>query len=618
MKRYLVIAAFLSLFAITPVFAAEEGLGQTPFGDPTGGTNGGSCDFTAIKDSLYETESGGALEASYRKQGPMTRYGQARGRYQFVEETQNRMLSQHPECTPNGQNCYGANIYNQECWQTQECLMDLNLAKNLDSIRSNPDCQAIMGTTIQGKRVTQRYGTQISDPCVVTESGLAAAWHLGGDDACANIKNGYCGGWGDFDGNGGGCTNMGTSESWYICQHGSLPMPGQCTPAPGQSGSYDPGTSDPTLTLKQLESLIGQGDEGFINTGGTIKGNWVASLMLMAEQFTANMAYQLKAIGMFFDAKEQLEAQRDFQERVAEAHRDYHPSEQMCTFGTFSTNLASTQRRADLTRDAISEEGIDREIGGGDGKGNTGSTDTLSRIKQFRDKYCNPKDNGHGLALLCPNETDADMQNRDIDYTRTVDMPLTLDVNLTDNETTDDEETIFALIDYLFMHDPIPRVPKDALKLQKYQYHYQNLRSIVAMRGVARNSVANIIALKSASPEQASQSGPYLKALMKEMGLAEDEVEKLLGENPSYYAQMEFLTKTIYQNPSFYSNLYDKPANVKRIRAAMKAIKLMNDRDIHMALVRREMLLSMMLELRLRERAGLVYDATENALFKEN
>src|SRR5690606_26127174 len=107
-----------------------------------------------------------------------------------------------------------------------------------------------------------------------------------------------------------------------------------------------------------------------------------------------------------------------------------------------------------------------------------------------------------------------------------------------------------------------------------------------------------------------------LKALMKEMGLPDDEVEKVLGENPSYYAQMEFLSKKIYQNPNFYTALYDKPANVERIRAAMTAVKLMNDRDIHAAMLRREMLLSMMLELRLRERADVIYRDTNSAIYK--
>lgn len=599
MRKILCLAFMLTaIFASAPAIATdEEWLADNP-------QSGGQCDWNPIKESLAKTESCSGVQKGYTTEGPMTKYGRARGKYQFVEETQNNMLKRYPECS-GGHDCRGANIYNQVCWPAQECLMDRLLAENLDRARKDPDCQALIGQAVSGPTPKKDCSGRYTCTGTVTWSGIAAAMHLGGSDACANVR---ANGVGDNDGH--------TSESGYMCEHSGVAVPQDCTPP-----AYDPGTAPPTLTLPQIEFLENTGDTGFINTGGTIKQNWVAGLMLMAEQFSVNMEAQLEAIGMLWDAKDQQEAQRDFQRKVAEAHRDYQPSEQMCTFGSFSTNLASTHRRADLTRTALSQEILQRETAAGDSKGKDLDSDSLSRLKQYRDTYCNKADNGNGLSMLCPKEIDPDMQNRDINYTTAIDQPLTLDINLTDTETTKDEQTIFALIDYLFMHDPMPRINRDTLKenvveLRKFQYHYQNMRSIVAMRGIARNSFSNIIALKSASPDQAERSGPYLKALMKEMGLPDEEVEKLLGENPSYYAQMEFLTKRIYQNPNFYSALYDKPANVKRIRAAMSGIKLMNDRDIHAAMLRREMLLSMMLELKLREKADTIYSETQRALFR--
>jgi hypothetical protein len=209
------------------------------------------------------------------------------------------------------------------------------------------------------------------------------------------------------------------------------------------------------------------------------------------------------------------------------------------------------------------------------------------------------------------------MRNRDINYTLTVDAPLSLDVNLTDTVVTDDERAIFALVDNLFAHNVIPNLPAAAMNQPKYQYHYMNVRSLIAMRGVVRSTIANVIALKTASPQAQTSNAPYLGALFREFGINDTEIGLLLGERPSYYAQMELLTKKIYQNPTFYTGLYDKPANVKRIRAAMTAIKLMQDRDIAASLQRREMLLSIMLELRLRKQAESVYTATEKALFDE-
>src|SRR5690606_22986449 len=84
-------------------------------------------------------------------------------------------------------------------------------------------------------------------------------------------------------------------------------------------------------------------------------------------------------------------------------------------------------------------------------------------------------------------------------------------------------------------------------------------------------------------------------------GTNEDEIFELIGEQPSYYAQLEILTKKIYQNPDFYANLYDKPANVERKSTALKAIDLMLDRAMYESQLRREMVLSVLLSSRLRK-----------------
>ena len=79
-----------------------------------------------------------------------------------------------------------------------------------------------------------------------------------------------------------------------------------------------------------------------------------------------------------------------------------------------------------------------------------------------------------------------------------------------------------------------------------------------------------------------------------------DDVYKIIGQDPSYYAQLELLAKKIYQSPEFYSNLYDKPANVARKGVALKAIDLMLDRAIFESQIRQEMSTSVLLSARLR------------------
>lgn len=84
-------------------------------------------------------------------------------------------------------------------------------------------------------------------------------------------------------------------------------------------------------------------------------------------------------------------------------------------------------------------------------------------------------------------------------------------------------------------------------------------------------------------------------------GTSDEDIYKIIGENPSYYAQLELLSKKIYQNPDFFANLYDKPTNVKRKSTAMKAIELMLDRALFESELRQEMMLSVMLSSKLNK-----------------
>ena len=355
--------------------------------------------------------------------------------------------------------------------------------------------------------------------------------------------------------------------------------------------------------------------QGAVNNAPLIEGliTWIESFQKMTAEITTTMFAQVEMIGMFFDAKHQLESQRIFQKRTARAHKDYHPSEQMCEIGTFVRDLANTERRSDLTKTLMTEEMVTRSLATGDVQTVFGkSSDELTRLNQYIVNFCDIEDNYTQNNFLCQGASGAAArQNKDINFTQTLDAPLSLNVDVLDPGASADEQNIFALLDYIFMHNAYPFTSQSKSILLRYVIPYMDMRSVVAMRSVAQNSFANYIALKTAAPAD-STSTPYLFALMREMGLADSEIIRELGARPSYFAQMEVLTKKIYQDPDFYANLYDKPANVKRLRAAMNAIKLMQDRDIHDSLMRREMLLSMILELKLRKKQANLTDTIRN------
>lgn len=444
------------------------------------------------------------------------------------------------------------------------------------------------------------------------------------------------------------------------------------------------------------------------------KKHILPALMLMAEQLTVVGIQQVEMFGTMLDAKHQLETQRLFQQMTAQAHKDYHPSEGMCTFGTTVRSLAASERKSDMTQVGVAGRMMQRQALSGDTVSYMGpASDIESRLVYFAYSFCDKADNSNGLQQLCKNsKIKPARRNIDVDYTRNIEGRLTLDIDFNDpkknrssgeaiaeldkekqeldrgekmleklnafskgrtadkevkdylrdfvnyehsglsdeqkkilKESLDsgsadaamneylknfiipnqesvnenqkeaikraeqdyaksleyvDREDVFALSANLFAHKVAPRFVPEQLatgdgrvKLSAAE-KYMDLRAVFAKRSVAQNSFAALTAMRSSGDDG---SAPYTKALIKELGVAdEDEINELLGEKPSYFAQMEVLTKKIYQNPTFYTELYDKPVNVERKGAAIQAISLMQDRDLYNSLIRSEAVLSVLLE----------------------
>ncbi len=191
--------------------------------------------------------------------------------------------------------------------------------------------------------------------------------------------------------------------------------------------------------------------------------------------------------------------------------------------------------------------------------------------------------------------------NKDVDFSKTLGSTLTLDIDFTEGgsgEPTEDEEDVFSLTSNLFAHSVLPSVAKGLLGTEEGKalpgaYAYMNMRSISAKRSVAQNSIAAMVAERAKGDKEVA---PFLKKLVTELGVKETEVEDILGKEPSYHAQMEVLTKNIYQNPVFFTELYDKPANVLRKGATIRALNLMQERDFYKSQLRSEAVLAIVLE----------------------
>ncbi|MGH1375027.1 MAG: hypothetical protein ACRBCK_01655 [Alphaproteobacteria bacterium] len=372
-------------------------------------------------------------------------------------------------------------------------------------------------------------------------------------------------------------------------------------------------------------------------------------MMRAAEQFTAVAIQQAMTIGMFIDAESQLEAQRLLQELRAQTHKDYHPSVGMCEFGSVMKSIAATERRGEVTAVILSQRSQDRQLGHVDSVGAFGNDlDHAARIIQFKKTYCNVKERGGSTMItICDtdwitgaqtaaatfNAEERERVNKDIDYFTLVDSPWNLTLDFTNEEITDttstpaihneNEQDIMAMASNLFSHSTFPRIPAKLLDnvpnepASNMQKTYLQLRSLVAKRSVAENSFYAISSMKaegqqidptSSGTDQPMSSRVYMEHILEELGVPTAEILGVLGDNPSYYAQMEVLTKKLYQNPDFYTNLYDKPANVERKTVALQAIKLMQKFDMLKSFVRNEASVSILLELAVMELQNEIED----------
>ncbi len=342
-----------------------------------------------------------------------------------------------------------------------------------------------------------------------------------------------------------------------------------------------------------------------------LNNSWMPTFPEMADQFSAVMIHQIFGIGTILDAKHQLETQRLFGQLRAEAHKNYLGSEQMCRYGTNVKSLAATEELARANKRILSQVLQQRLTLRSGSVGERGRYfDQRNRFEQFRRVYCDPQENNAAMrradiptASICMTAAGGPRIGNDMDFTRLIDTRLTLNVNFTDGLMTPDEEDVLALARNVYSHDLIEYKADDVLSRQGNTANILETRSMHALRSVAHNSFSDIVGMKASG---SGTVGPFMSRIVEELGVPAGDIAQFLGANPSYFAQMEVLTRKMYQNPVFYTNLYTKPENLKRTGVALQALQIMHDRDRFEASLRREMLLSTILEMRIREAQEVV------------
>jgi len=398
-----------------------------------------------------------------------------------------------------------------------------------------------------------------------------------------------------------------------------------------QAGVFDPAYANPLYNCNSgtgccvnITSLVrdmfrgqglftGQQDLQIYYYTNTLWPKIETALKQLTNELRNAQYFALAPRGAMLDAQNLNKSLTAIQKQTSQTLVTQTASDQICRFGTLSRSLAASADRSEVVQKTLADGMMHRQLmrkniasefeGAVESKQGRGS-DKIARFNQFKNTFCDPSDSDGTMKGVCGTTTDVRM-NKDIDIARSLFYPQTLDIDFVTSSTTAtaDEENIMALANNLYAHDLPVNLSKSDFKIVSIDGGAESdkkiegvidYRALTAKRSVAQNSFATIAAMKA---EGSGASTQYMKEMIAQLGLDSAGQNTFLGGKPSYYAQMELLTRKIYQSPDFYANLMDSKTNVARQQVAMEGIGLMQDRDIFESLRRSEMVLSTLLEI---------------------
>lgn len=353
---------------------------------------------------------------------------------------------------------------------------------------------------------------------------------------------------------------------------------------------------------------------------GTVLPPILQSIKLLAPPISATALVNPVLEGNLRNAQMQrgvLDAQNQTRASVA---MNQTVSNQVCRIASVSQSLGASDLYARTVQIALMDAARDRafmRLGmsasvkdprRAEGVSDIGqAADNAGRWHLYKRSFCNKQD--PRLKNICTN-ADESMNDRDINFASATGYYRQLKINiappLNDRQSntefaSKDLNAVIALSNNLYGHDLSFSVDD----LKPSSYNFMDRRSLLAMRNVIQNSYTSYVAARASGNGGNADS---LKALMAELkgeqGLAvQDDV---FGARPSYEAQMDVLSRKLYQGQAFYKNLMDNPANIKRQQVAMQAVDLMNKHDIARSLERTEMLMALWLEIKLRREQAVI------------
>lgn len=333
----------------------------------------------------------------------------------------------------------------------------------------------------------------------------------------------------------------------------------------------------------------------------TIVEDWREEL----SQQSAKVAGGTQLQGIISDATDTNRHAMAVQSQSADMAVRLLPDQNTCSAGTAVEFLARTEEDARVTAAAGAAAVSSRQaMLSGTPQASGEGWEKETRFKRCIEKYCDLEDHGGnvvgavdalktrgGLNML---EGDERRTNADIDYGRSFAAPLTLDV---DGSAPDDGayEDMLTMASYLYGHDQFFNLTRDRIDSSLF-----DVRALQAKRNLVANSFLAQMELKAKSKEPMS---PEMLAAYQNLGFSGTALADMVGENPSYHAQMDVLTRRLYQDPQFYTNLVTTRENLDSQATAMDAFANMQMRDLYESLRRQELLFAVLLEAKIGKQA---------------
>ncbi len=347
---------------------------------------------------------------------------------------------------------------------------------------------------------------------------------------------------------------------------------------------------------------------------------WHAGVAPLAKRATRELVTNgwslVASFGAMLDGKLINDRILDMQVLSAKSAQRHMPSKAMCKFASLSKSMAQADQRAKMVHDVLGEFSLRRVLGQAETIGATETKDIAGRLRATLENHCGPNEFGGEVTAICPigpgSPTTTPYTAKDINFTNAIDVPDTINIGLDSAiigiNTEDETANVMAMKTMLYNHQAAPRIGKKDLQnnYSGQQSRYLDWRGTVAKRTVAENSFDAIIGMKAASGVAVKEE---YKLQLESLGMSAAESEAIAKTAPSYWAQMEHLTKKLYQNTNFFVNLYDGPDNVLRQSASMDAISLMQMRDYYNSLIRSEMALSILLDTEVGKEIGALNNA---------